>query len=168
MSLIPDYPSDLREEHSDWHMIRSIPMGEPGSGLEFLIFHYNFIREFHQWYDDQPFADQAAVAPWTEIPSEFKMRELGWNARLAAAEDRIVNHPETFANLDELGSFIETRIHPWLHTTAAEFYDEPVLARISSANLSDHFYQIHGLVDAWASSWLQSDTTARDDAWFGS
>jgi len=161
MSRIPNYPSDLREEHSDWHMSRSIPMGERGSGLDFLVFHHDFIQDFHQWYDNQPFANQAAVAPWTEIPSEFKTREFGWNARLAAAEDRIVSRPESFASLDQLGIFIETRIHPWLHRAAAEFYDEPVLTRISSANLSDHFYQIHGLIDSWGSSWLQ-------DVWFGS
>jgi len=158
MPLIQNYPSDLSEEHMDWHMGRSIPMGEPGSGVDFLQFHYDFMESFHQWYDDQPFANQRAVAPWTEIPSEFKMPELGWNASWAAAEDRIVNHPESFANADQLGIFIETGLHGWLHRAAAEFYDEPILSTIETSNQDTHFYQIHGLVDSWGDIWLSQIT----------
>ena len=166
MSIIPNFPQALLDEHANWHMNRPIPEGEHGSGFDFLTFHHHFIEDFHKWYDKQPFANQAAVKPLVEIPPELKVPAFGWNADLAASEDRIVHHPETFANVDQLGIFIETGIHAWLHTEEADFYGEPVLATPHEADLSTHFYQIHGLVDSWFTSWLRSDAAARVDAWF--
>jgi hypothetical protein len=166
MPRIPNYPEALTKEHSDWHMSRSIPEGEHGSGFDFLTFHHRFLEDFHKWYDKQPFADQAATAPWVGIPPELKVQAFGWNADLAASEDRIVHHPETFANVDQLGIVIETVIHDWLHPNSAVLYNEPVLSTAHGANVSTHFYQIHGLVDSWFTSWLQSDAAAKVDAWF--
>jgi hypothetical protein len=166
MSLIPNYPKALNDEHSSWHMNRPIPMGEHGSGFDFLTFHHHFLEDFHKWYDKQPFADQAAVTPWVEIPSQLKVQAFGWNADLAASQDRIVHHPETFTNADELGIFIENGMHNWLHTRSADLYKEPVLSTAHDANLSTHFYQIHGLIDSWLTSWLRSDAAAKVDAWF--
>jgi hypothetical protein len=97
---------------------------------------------------------------------ELKVQAFGWNADLAASEDRIVHHPETFANADELGIFIENGMHNWLHTRSADLYKEPVLSTAHDANLSTHFYQIHGLIDSWLTSWLRSDAAAKVDAWF--
>jgi hypothetical protein len=166
MPRIPNFPTALGGQHSDWHMNRPIPRGEEGSGFDFLTFHHRFIENFHEWYDKQPSVDQAAVTPWIEIPSVLKAQAFGWNADLAASEDRIVHHPETFANVDELGTFIENGIHSWLHTGSADLYNEDVLATAHNAHVSTHFYQIHGLVDSWMTSWLQSGAAAKVDAWF--
>jgi len=46
MSLIPNYPKALNDEHSSWHMNRPIPMGEHGSGFDFLTFHHHFLEDF--------------------------------------------------------------------------------------------------------------------------
>jgi hypothetical protein len=166
MPSIPNYPEALVNEHAGWHMNRPIPMGEEGSGFDFLTFHYHFVEHFHEWYDKQPSADQAAVTPWVEIPPELKSQAVGWNADLAASEDRIAHHPETFANLDELGKFIDSGIHIWFHTHSAPVYKEPVLASPHVAELSTYFYQFHGLINSWMTSWLQSDAAAKVDAWF--
>ena len=166
MSIIRNFPKALADEHSTWHMNRPIPAGEHGSGFGFLTFHHQYLEHFDKWYDKQPSANQAAVAPWIEIPSALKVQAAGWNADLAASEDRIVHHPETFANVDQLGIVIETVIHNWLHPSSADLYKEPVLAEVHNANLSTYFYQIHGLVDSWFTSWLQSDAAAKVDAWF--
>jgi hypothetical protein len=165
MSIIRNFPQALIDEHANWHMNRSIPEGERGSGYEFLAFHHLFIKDFHKWYDNQPFANQEAVKPWAEIPPELKVQKVGWNADLAASEDRIVHHPETFANLDELGRFIEP-IHDWLHAHSANVYKEPVLSSLHDAEQSTYFYQIHGLLESWVTSWLRSDAAAKVDAWF--
>src|SRR6266511_2775183 len=101
MPQIPNFPQNLTDMHMNWHMfpgqpaqggrvINPWPLGAteaaPGSGLEFLTFHHTFIAQFHAWYDAQPGADQAAVAPWDAVPVELKMSSTGWNATLAAAE----------------------------------------------------------------------------------
>src|SRR5207244_1063953 len=81
-----NYPQNLLDEHSNWHMHpgnpaqggRAIWPGQPGSGLEFFTFHRTFLAHFHAWYDTQPGADQAAVAPWTAIPPALKVDAVGW------------------------------------------------------------------------------------------
>jgi len=121
-------PDDLMNEHMNWHQYpghpemggRSIdpwPPGAnsptPGSGLEFLTFHQNFLAQFHAWYDNQPFADPAAVAPWSQIPDALKQvpsppldPSFVWSSDWASQEDRIENNPLSFQSADELGMFI--------------------------------------------------------------
>ncbi|MEU0054709.1 hypothetical protein, partial [Streptomyces sp. NPDC006309] len=160
MAIIANFPEALADLHHAWHEhsahptlpTRVHPPGSTGSGLEFLTFHRDFIRQFHAWYDNQPFADQAAVQPWVDVPSELKRSELGWDV-WAADVDRIANHPETFASADELGQFIEGGVHnDFLHPAAAQVYNEPVLKTLHSP-VSTHFYQIHGLVQNWWANW---------------
>ena len=162
MPIIPSFPRSLTDEHHAWHAPEDHP-GLPtrvhvppsaGSGLEFLTFHRNFVAEFHAWYDGQPFADPAAVAPWTAIPQELKNNVL-WDSQSADEEDRIVNNPSSFASADELGTFIEQGIHGFLHNASRAVYNEPVLATFHSP-LSTYFYRIHGLVDYWWRRWEQS------------
>src|SRR5215217_173575 len=155
MPQIPNFPQNLTDEHHAWHQpgvhpglpTRIIPQGQAGSGLEFLSFHRTFIAKFHAWYDAQPNADQAAVAPWNAIPSLLKQSALGWNSSRIAEEARI-NDPSSFASEDALGIFIENGIHGWLHSAAANAFNEPILFTLHS-NENTHFYQLHGLVDAW-------------------
>jgi hypothetical protein len=63
MSLIPNFPQNLLDEHHHWHDPnahsgtpggRANGFGTPGGGLEFLQFHRDFLVRFHAWYDTHP------------------------------------------------------------------------------------------------------------------
>lgn len=160
MSTIANYPQTLLDQHSRWHMNdpsqggRRTPMGQAGSGLEFLTFHRTFIANFHAWYDSQPNADLDAVAAWTAIPQELKTPRTRWTPVVAAQENRIVNNFPAFASADELSIYIENGIHnQWLHSAAGIIYQEPNLFDPMTSPLSTYFYKIHGLIDHWWSQW---------------
>jgi len=164
MSLIPNFPQNLLDLHHNWHMpgshpglpTRVNPPGSPGSGLEFLTFHRNFVAQFHAWYDTQPFADQAAVAAWSFMPIQLKdPATTFWNSNLASQETRITTNTPTSATADELGIFIENGIHNWIHGATAIAFNEPIVGTFHSPE-STYFYQIHGLVDYWWQQWQQS------------
>ncbi|WP_144495904.1 hypothetical protein [Bacillus thuringiensis] len=79
--IIPNFPEDLADLHHAWHdpcahpglPTRIHPMGTDLGGLEFLVFHRDFINKVHIWYDSQPGADPNLLAPtWTKIPPELK------------------------------------------------------------------------------------------------
>lgn len=162
MSLIANIPQDFLDRHHAWHSsashpgfpTRMIPMGDPGSGLEFLTFHRNFINDVRAWYSTQPGSDPSLVAPWTSVPGDLKQSMLGWDASRAAVEDRLTNDLGSFASADDLGIYIEwhSGIHGWLHNAAASWYMEPILASFHSPQ-STYFYQLHGLVDHWWTRW---------------
>ena len=121
--------------------------------MEFLQFHRDFVAAFHSWYDTQPFADQAAVAPWHAVPAELKVSAAGWTQGWANAEIRLQTNNPLFNNADEVGTFIELGIHnQFLHGAAAIVYNEPVVGTFHSP-LSTYFYQVHGLVDWWRQHW---------------
>jgi len=125
-----------------------IPFGQPGSGLEFLVFHRDFVKEFHAWYDGQPFADPAAVAPWSAIPAEMKVTEAGWTDVLASQEQQILTG--SFGDADALGQYIEGGIHnSWLHGAAATIFHDELVRSPATSPLSTLFYKIHGLVTNW-------------------
>jgi hypothetical protein len=165
MSIIPNFPQSLLDMHHNWHQAgahpgggpgRAIPAGQPGSGLEFLTFHRNFVAQFHAWYDGQPFANPAAVAEWTAIPAALKNPALTfWNSSLAGQEARIAANSPPFATADELGIFIEAGIHNWIHGATATVYNEPEVGTFHSPR-STYFYNIHGLVDFWWRQWVLS------------
>jgi hypothetical protein len=169
MPDIPNFPQNLLDLHHAWHQPgahgmggRAIPPGQPGSGLEFLTFHRDFMAQFHSWYDSQPFADPAAVAGWTAIPPELKdPMQTGWNPNLDAQEQRIQSNMPPFTSADDLGMFIENGIHNWIHGAAANVYGEPVLASFHSPR-STYFYKIHGLVDYWWSHWQRPKSLFKD------
>jgi len=161
MSLIPDFPQILLDFHHQWHMPgahpeagpgRLIPAGLPGSGLEFLTFHRNYVSQFHAWYDIQPFANPAAVAGWSSIPGEVRTPVVGWNMNLANQEIRITTNDPPLRTADELGTFIENGIHNWIHGATALAFSEPIVAGFQSPQ-STFFYNIHGLVENWWQSW---------------
>lgn len=161
MALIPNYPQALLDEHHHWHDpnahagspgARQNGFGAPGGGLEFLQFHRDYVQRFHAWYDPQPFADQAAVAPWNVIPPTLKVSGTGWNGTRAAQENRIMTNAPPFASADLLGTYIEGGLHGWLHNASATIFNEPILAEFHSPR-STYFYQIHGLVDKWWQQW---------------
>jgi hypothetical protein len=164
MAIIPNFPQNLLDLHHNWHVpgahpglpSRVIPPGSPGSGLEFLTFHRNFVAQFHAWYDTQPFADQPAVAAWTFIPIELKDPAVTfWNPNLANQETRITTNTPPFATADEIGMFIENGIHNWIHGATATAFHEPEVGTFHSPQ-STYFYKIHGLVDYWWQQWQQS------------
>jgi hypothetical protein len=162
MSLIPNFPEVFADEHHAWHEpgvhpefpSRAIPRGNPGSGIEFLVFHRNFMAKVLAWYRQQSFADSNAVAPWTSIPEALK-RTAFWNAQEAADELRIVTLRPAFASEDDFGIFVENGIHNrFLHDATAAAFNEPVVATLHSPQ-STFFYQIHGLVQNWWSNWFR-------------
>src|SRR5712691_6369427 len=172
MPTIQNYPQSLLDEHSNWHMHpgdpaqggRAIWPGLPGSGLEFFTFHRTFWVHFHAWYDTQPGADQAAVAPWTAIPPELKTDAVGWTPVWAAAENRLVSNVPPFQTADELGIFVEQGIHnQFLHSAAGLAYNEPLLFSPMTSPQSTHFYQLHGLVSYWWSQWQARQKTVIKD-----
>jgi uncharacterized protein YaeQ len=129
--------------------MRRFEAGQPGSGLEFLEFHRDFMSKVLSWYSTQSFADANAVAPWTAVPAELKASELGWNARWAADELRLLALAPGFPTSDALGIFIETGIHnSFLHTATAAHFSEPIVKSFHSPS-STYFYKIHGLVQYW-------------------
>jgi hypothetical protein len=157
---IPNFPEGLLHLHHAWHRPwdhpelpgRLVPYPNPGSGAEFLIFHRDFMRKFHVWYDSQPFADSTAVAPWTAIPAEMRLPEFGWNQVTIGQERRIVTNSPAFVDFDELGIFIEGGIHNnFLHTAAADVYHDELVRPPAMSPRSTLFYKIHGLVNHW---WL--------------
>jgi hypothetical protein len=169
VSVIPNFPQNLLDMHHAWHSAgahppfpgRSIPPGQPGSGLEFLQFHRNFMVQFHAWYDSQPGADQNAVAAWSSIPPELKVGAVGWNSNLAMQEQRITTANPPFASADELGQYIENGIHNWIHGATASAFNEPAVADFHSPK-STLFYKIHGLVDLWWQQWHAPKTRLKD------
>jgi hypothetical protein len=169
MSEIANFPQNLLDMHHAWHdggahppfPGRAIPAGQPGSGLEFLQFHRDYVNQFHAWYDTQPSANQAAVAPWTAIPPEVKNPNFGWNSNLAAQEQRIATNNPPFASADELGQFIENGIHNWIHGATAQAFNEPFIGSLHSPK-STLFYGIHGLVDRWWQQWHAPKSRIKD------
>ena len=168
MSIIQNIPQALIDEHMNWHdfpgepnkggrKIDPWPSGAtepaPGSGLEFLQFHEQFVAKFHKWVHSLPEAqrpDAAAIRAWANVPKTLKTAVLGWNAQHSAEETRL--KAADFASLDHLGRYCEWGIHPWLHDAAAHRWNEPVLNTMESPR-STHFYQIHGLVEHWKKHW---------------
>lgn len=170
MPEIPNFPQNLADVHHSWHspaahpggMGRAIPFGQSGSGLEFFTFHRDFIAQFRAWYDVQPGADQAAVAPWTAIPTELKDPAVtGWDSTRQIQEQRIVSNSPPFADADELGQYIEGGIHGWLHGAARAAYGEAVLSNYHSPQ-STYFWQLHGLVDHWWSQFQPPKSVIKD------
>lgn len=168
MSVIPNFPQNLLDIHHAWHSpaghpglsTRASQFG-PGSGIEFLQFHRSYAAQFHAWYDGQPGADQTAVAPWTTVPSQVKVPARGWNANLAAQEQRITTNTPPFATADDLGQFVENGIHNWIHGAVAVAFNDPSVGDFHSPR-STYFWQIHGLVDFWWQQWRAPKSRLKD------
>ncbi|MBT2668630.1 hypothetical protein J7J00_24685 [Bacillus sp. ISL-4] len=173
--IIPNFPDYLADLHHAWHQPEEHPglptrnkkFNQDGGGLEFLVFHRNFIGLVHEWYDKQPNADPNLLAPsWTAIPTELKVQGLilppeeggidwSWNPTFESDEQRLLHRDPNdldMATADKLGTFIESRIHPFLHNASSLVYNEKVVRSFHSPN-STWFYKIHGLVQFWWDIW---------------
>jgi hypothetical protein len=169
MAIIPNFPPDLLDQHHKWHEPNQHPllaplrkhlMGSAGGGTEFLVFHRNFSAQALAWYNTTTFTtdpfDKASkkaslVAPWTAIPAD--MKALPEYASWKADDIRLESGFPNFANDDDLGFFIESRIHNlFLHGAASTVFNEPEVKSLHSPE-STLFYKIHGLVDYWWSKW---------------
>lgn len=159
-------------QHMGWHgdpmansmgfPRRSISMGQPGSGHEFLQFHHDFLSQFFTWFNAQPadFRSQFDVSAWHAIPQALKNTIL-WNSTWANAEDRLTNHLSSFSTDDELGLFIESQIlvpssgihNQFLHGAAAIAFNDGDIGSPTTSPGSSYFYQLHGLIDFWWSNW---------------
>jgi hypothetical protein len=165
LPTIPNFPQTFADEHHAWHLFpqgahgrpsRSIQPGAPGSGLEFLTFHRNYITRVLAWYSARPGADTAAVARWLALPAALRQTSV-WTPQTANQEQLLQNPRANFATDDQLGRFIENGIHNFLHNASAEAFNEPILADLHSVT-STFFYQIHGLVDEWWRRWQTAST----------
>ena len=156
---------NILKRYEEWHTPRSagsrkIPMGQPGSGREFLQFHRSLLDEFFAWNAVHHAVEAKDLAAWTAVPAELKVPETGWptpwsGLDLAVAEIRIRTNLPPFANDDELGIFVEITILNWIHgavAAAPAFNLDPVEQEIISGLQSPQstwFYKIHGLADLW-------------------
>ncbi|MGU3471444.1 hypothetical protein ACLBWT_09880 [Paenibacillus sp. D51F] len=151
--IIPDFPSDLLEEHRRWHHANHIMNNNNppiGWGDKFLNFHRQYIRKVLDWYRGQGL-DMSLVAPWSEVPQGIRMS----SCYDGNGEMRVRYQPQSFATADDLGRFIE-HIHACIHDAGSEVLGEPILRDLDIAPRSTYFYQIHGLIDNWYSNWQRS------------
>ncbi|CAM3751813.1 hypothetical protein COLU111180_06720 [Cohnella lubricantis] len=152
MTVIPNFPEELLEEHKRWHDARhSVDIDNPpaGYGLEFLTFHRAFVRKALEWYR-QAGLDARLVEPWPSVPEPIR-RSYCYNQ---AAEARIVQRPDTFASADELGRYIESSgIHGCIHEMAAELYGDEEINDFDFAPRNTVFYNIHLMIDNWWRNW---------------
>ncbi|MBB6730073.1 hypothetical protein [Cohnella zeiphila] len=152
MPTIPGFPQNWLEEHKRWHHARhSMDLNRlpTGYGQDFLTFHRAYIRKALEWYASTG-QDMRLVAPWNSVPEPI--RQAACYDR--QAEWRILNRPDTFANSDELGRFIEASgLHGCMHQEAAALYGEPDLLDFDISPRSTVFYHIHGMVDRWWQNW---------------
>jgi hypothetical protein len=170
MPDISNIPNAMIDEHEAWHTRPGNPSaggraitpwpptgGGPaaGSGAEFLNWHNGYVERFRQWVASIPAAQRpsdASIAPWTTIPTGFKMGMVGWNATLAADEARLQDM-SNFGSLDELGRFLEWSLHGFLHNASAQMFGESVLLTFASPR-STYFWRLHGFIDHWRQQWL--------------
>src|SRR4051812_39130156 len=118
----------LLDQHARWHHVgvaggRRIQPGRPGSGLEFLAFHRQFVSKVYDAAGIFPgdIADSfEKVRPWFVTPPELQ--------RLADyprdAERRLLNNDPAFGSEDELGIFLEAQIHNWIHGAVATVFGD--------------------------------------------
>src|SRR5256885_8317548 len=100
----------LAKRYKDWHTpghagSRKKPIGQPGSGREFLQFHRSLLDGFFAWNAVQPVAQRRDITARTAVPSELKVPETGWphpwqGLDLAVAESRVSKNLPPFANED--------------------------------------------------------------------
>ncbi|WP_211093587.1 hypothetical protein [Cohnella fermenti] len=152
MTLIPNFPQELLDEHKRWHHDRhSVNMTQPpsGYGQDFLTFHRRFIGKALDWYRKQGL-DPRLVEPWPSVPEPIRQASC-YDQR---AEWRILHQPETFRSSDELGRFIESSgIHGCIHQEAAALYGDDEINDFDWAPRNTVFYNIHGMIDNWWRNW---------------
>ncbi|BBI31467.1 tyrosinase family protein [Cohnella abietis] len=152
MSLIPDFPQKLLDEHKKWHHARhqvNINNPPPGYGQEFLRFHRDYITRALAWYK-QAGHDPRLVEPWVSVPEEIRQAPCFDQA----AEARILYQPESFVSADELGRFIESsNLHACIHQQSAQLYGDPDIDDFDVAPHDTVFYNIHGMIDRWWKNW---------------
>lgn len=152
MPTIPNFPSELLEEHKRWHHARhSVNVDQPpsGYGLDFLQFHRGFVNRVLAWYTRNGYPPNL-MEPWVSVPEAIRAAPC-YNQ---AAEARILYQPQSFASADELGRFIEASgIHGCIHEQAALLYGEPELNDFDWVPRHTEFYNFHRMIDRWYQNW---------------
>ncbi|MFN2457858.1 MAG: hypothetical protein ABR502_06645 [Chitinophagaceae bacterium] len=161
---------ELASKHHAWHTPggshgfpgRINPAGSAGAGIEFFQFHHDLMNQFLTWNTSHgtPIPASLLVA-WTSVPSFLKVAAFGWNTTRSNAENRIKTNSPAFANDDELGIFVESTIHNWIHGATATWLnsdadpsnDDSFIGGFHSPQ-SSYFYQIHGLMDLYWNRFL--------------
>ncbi len=144
-------PQRVVEEHIRWHNVegdsspggRGIPMGEPGSGEEFLTWHAAYLERYMRWRRRNGLLP---IRPWTRLPrAVVSTGEIAhaWNPPDLAA----------YPTLDALGLTVESTVHWAMNQGAVAVYKEPILGT-SASPLSVYFWRLQGLVETWRRRWL--------------
>jgi hypothetical protein len=183
--IIPEFKTeavlrDIAKRYEDWHTpggtgSRKNPIGQPGSGREFLQFHRSLLDDFFAWNAVHPVVEGRDIIAWTAVPSELKVPETGWphpweGLDLAVAENRVSTNLPPFANEDELGILIETTIINWIHSAVAAapaFNLAPAEKAIITSPLraleSTWFYKIYGLAQRWWNRFLYPESDFKEN-----
>jgi hypothetical protein len=144
--------------------------GAKGNGLEFLAMHRAMIHILTKQFPKQ----KALFAGWSKVPTDPRDKiaplphgdRTAFDATMLKALDRLEHHLDSFADDDELGRYIETKmaplpgkpdhrtsdpsagLHNYLHM---RFMDPESAIDIGdpSVNLQNkRFWQLHGWLDA--------------------
>jgi len=165
-------PSDLMQKHMMWHVNppdmggrQFQPAGSPGSGLEFLTFHRDFLAQVFNWYFAQPFADADLVAAWNALPEPLQQYQLSAGpfndiqAFMANPFSQGTGTSTQNKTEDDLGIWLEAGIHnTFLHPGLASVFNNASVTNLRDPSIpmspsTTYFYQLHGLISYWWNYW---------------
>lgn len=151
----------LLSEHTAWHLGGCGAPGArscPTSGAEFMRFHRNFLSRLR----DDALAKGVAPAELTAwqrpygtslsaFPDEIRATSTWSFGALGTVEARVQSFKNDnnarFASLEEFGTYVEGRIHNYLHGAAQEAYPNDSIGAVTMSPASTYFFKIHGWVE---------------------
>ena len=150
---VPWVPSNLIDEHHNWHMTHMEPAA--GTGTEFLQFHRDFLVKFRDWYDRQHWSDPSLVAPWSALPSEFNQPQDPEAQRWFDEAHDLETNLYKWQDEDQFGTRIQFGgLHYWMHhVPITTVYRDVRITNFTTAPTSRYFYQLHGLINSWWQRW---------------
>ncbi len=162
--------SDRKWAQSQGYQRASMQEGEKGNGLEFLAMHRAMIRTLLDEFPKQ----KSLFVGFSTIPTDPRDKDAPlphgdrtpFDAEMKKALDRLENHIDSFADDDELGRFIETKMRPlpgkpgnqttdagaglhnYLHMRFADSSSSIDIGNPSVNLQNKRFWQLHGWLDA--------------------
>ncbi len=172
-------------QHQGWKRA-ALQEGQKGNGLEFLAMHRAMLHILVGQFPKQ----KALFAGWSNVPTDPRDKasplpngsRTAFDPNMAAALDRLANHLDSFADDDELGRYIETKMAPLpgkpdnrspdatagLHNYLHNRFMDPNSAidigdpRVNLQN--KRFWQLHGWLDARWSAFRKLKGLGETDA----
>jgi hypothetical protein len=170
MSFITGIPAQFLTEHAAWHTQHHY-VTSTGEGVEFLLFHRDFIERVFDYLRTRPDVDRALLAPWTDIPGDVKgavyrgehqhgapAPEYRWEPPHDALIKRLTTDIASFDSVDQLGLAMNDgsqapALHGLTHLLIQAAYGDDMAP--SRAPESTYFYQLHGYLDRFLTAWVQ-------------